>query len=155
MSKHLKGSRFQRAALLGVVCVAAALAVLAFQKPVDNTAELDRLDRVENSVLQVSGLASQVQALEGRDQSVEAQIGELNAGIAGLSASIDELSKKVASSSGADAELAKKIDAVSGQIGGLSTKVGAVEKKMTSVEQKVSLLETRYNDHLRKYHNGG
>ena len=69
---------------------------------------------------------------------------------------LDDLSKRVASANGADAELKKKVDALTVQVNAaVSTKANSVTSKIGAVEQKTALLETRYNDHLRKYHSGG
>lgn len=140
------GSTLRRALLL-LGCCALVLVAASCQKTQDNGAE-ERISKIESSVARVNGLATQVQTLEGKDQGIEGQVASLNQSIAGLQGSIDALSKKVNATSGADAELKKKVDAVAGQAASVSSKVGAVE-------QKISLLETRYNDHLRKYHNGG
>ncbi len=72
-----------------------------------------------------------------------------------MQAGLDDLSKKVASAGGADADLKKKIDALTGQVSCGHHKANSVTSKIAAVEQKTALLETRYNDHLRKYHSGG
>lgn len=135
-----------RRALLPTLACAALLVAASCQKADDGSEK--RLSEIESSIARVNGLATQVQTLEGRDQGIEGQVAGMNESLAGLQASIDELNKKVAATGGADAELRKRIDAVSGQAGSVGSKIGAIE-------QKISLLETRYNDHLRKYHAGG
>ncbi|HVL52319.1 MAG TPA: hypothetical protein VM754_12550 [Actinomycetota bacterium] len=141
----------RRALLLVLACAAGMLIASSCQQTPDTGAE-KRLAEIEStiqtSMAGVDGLATQVQALEGKEQGIEGQVAALNQSIAELQGKIDEVSRRVAASSGSDAELKKKLDAVSGQVGGVSTKVGAIE-------QKISLLETRYNDHLRKFHGGG
>ncbi len=144
------GATLRRVMLLALACAVGLLVASSCQRTDDGAEE--RLSKMESSIARVNGLATQVQTLEGKDQGIEGRVAtldqSLNQSVAELEGSINELSKKVAASSGSHAELRKKIDAVSGQVGSVSSKV-------SSVEQKISLLETRYNDHLRKYHSGG
>ena len=140
-----------RRAVLPVVCGVLLLVVASSCQKTDNTAQLQLSKKLDTSVAQVSGLATQVQTLEGKDQSIEGQVAGLNQSLAGLQGSVDALSKKVSASSGADAELKKKVDALAGQVASLNSKITST----AALQQKISLLETRYNDHLRKYHAGG
>ena len=146
-----KVSSTLRRAVLPTVCGVLLLVVAASCQKPDNSAEQQLSKKLDSSVAQVSGLVTQVETLAGKDQSIEGQVAGLNQTMAGLQGSVDELSKKVSAAGGADAELKKKVDALSGQVSSLNSKITST----AALTQKISLLETRYNDHLRKYHAGG
>lgn len=112
--------------------------------------EDERISKLESSVANVSSIATRVNALEGKDQGLDGQVGALNESIAAAQAGIDELKNEVAGAHGANAALKKKVDGVAAQV----SQAAAAAGKIGALEQKLTLLETRYNDHLRKYHGG-
>ncbi|MGQ0679908.1 MAG: hypothetical protein ACT4OM_09705 [Actinomycetota bacterium] len=140
--------KIRRAAM--VVTGSAALLVIgaSCQQPDNRSAE--RISKLETSVAGVSSIATRVHALEGKDQGVDGQMGSLNQSIAQLQAAMEEVSKEVDAAQGSDSALKKKVDAMAGQV----ASVAAQTNKIGAIEQKLALLETRYNDHLRKYHGG-
>jgi uncharacterized protein involved in exopolysaccharide biosynthesis len=140
-------ARVRRAAF--VLAAGAILMVVAVscQSPAKDE---DRISKLESSVATVSSIATRVNALEGKDQGVEGQVAALSQSIAGLQASIEDLRKDLGGAQGADASLKKKVDSMAAQVAQAATAAG----KIGSIEQKITLLETRYNDHLRKYHGG-
>lgn len=154
MKLQKKGSTIQRAVLLAACSLAVMVFAASCQKQ-DNSAQQELSKKLETSVAQVNGLTTQIQTLEGKDQGIEGQVAGLNQSLAAVQAGLDDMAKKVGSAGGADAEQRKKIDALSGQVAAATTKANSVTSKIAAVEQKTALLETRYNDHLRKYHSGG
>ncbi|MGH9198591.1 MAG: hypothetical protein ACRD1T_23020 [Acidimicrobiia bacterium] len=103
-----------------------------------------RISKLEDSIARVSGLTARVdkelETIQTKDQTVDADLGGLKTSVADLRTALDELNKEVDSTAGTSSTLQKKIDDLS--------------KKLSSLESSISLLETRYNDHLRKYHSG-
>ncbi|MDQ4148585.1 MAG: hypothetical protein M3164_01110 [Actinomycetota bacterium] len=131
---------------LGVIAVFAAVAFAAAAcQPARNT---ERLAAIESSVKGVNDIATRVRTLEGKEQGTAGQVSSLTESVAELNESVDALRKEIQAAQGAETALKKKVDAVAAQASSVSGKLG-------SLEQKISLLETRYNDHLRKYHSGG
>ncbi|HEX2259025.1 MAG TPA: hypothetical protein VHJ40_04705 [Actinomycetota bacterium] len=126
------------------LCVALGLSVVSCQ-PSDSA---KRLARIETTVEGVPEIVTRVDALEGKERGVEGQVASLGQTLAGLNDELSTLEKDLEATRGAEGTLRKKVDA-------LSSQVGSFAGRIASVEQKISLLETRYNDHLRKYHSGG
>lgn len=126
------------------LCVALGLSVVSCQ-PSDSA---KRLARIETTVEGVPEIVTRVDALEGKERGVEGQVASLGQTLAGLNEELSTLEKDLEATRGAEGALRKKVDA-------LSSQVGSFAGRIASVEQKISLLETRYNDHLRKYHSGG
>ena len=107
-----------------------------------------RLQKVETAVDTVPEIATRVDALESKERGVEGQVASLGQALAQLNEGLAALRKDLEAGQATDSAVRKKVD-------GLSSQVGSFAGRIASVEQKVSLLETRYNDHLRKYHSGG
>lgn len=139
--------RVRRATFILVAGAVLMVVAISCQSPARND---DRISKLESSVATVSSIATRVNALEGKDQGVEGQVAALNQSIAGLQASLEDLKKQLAGAQGSDAALKKKVDSMAAQVAQAATAAG----KIGSLEQKITLLETRYNDHLRKYHGG-
>lgn len=129
-------------ALPAALLVAVAIYV---NQPNDGTTR--RIASIETSIADVSELGERVEALEGSTQGVDAQLAGIAESINAVQAGLQDLSTRVDASTGANAEIREKLDSVAGQ-------VSSVSSKLSGLEQKISLLETRYNDHLRKYHDG-
>lgn len=140
-------ARVRRAVFILVAGAVLMVVAISCQSPPRND---DRIQKLESSVATVSSIATRVNALEGKDQGVEGQVAALNQSIAGLQASLEDLKKQLAGAQGSDAALRKKVDSMAAQVAQAATAAG----KIGSLEQKITLLETRYNDHLRKYHGG-
>lgn len=140
-------ARVRRAALVLVSGAILAIVAISCQSP---PKEDDRISKLESSVATVSSIATRVNALEGKDQGVDGEVAALNQSIAGVQASLEDLKKQLAGAQGSDAALKKKVDSMAAQVAQAATAAG----KIGSLEQKITLLETRYNDHLRKYHGG-
>ncbi len=126
------------------LCVALGLSVVSCQ-PSDSG---KRLARIETAVEGVPEIVTRVDTLEGKERGVEGQVASLGQTLGGLNDGLATLRRDLEATRGAESALRKKVDALSAQVGSLAGRI-------TSAEQKVSLLETRYNDHLRKYHSGG
>lgn len=126
---------------------AALLAIAAVYLTQPNDGTIRRIASIETSIEDVSSLAARVEALEGSTEGVNAQLAGIGESVAAIQASLEDLSGQVNASAGSRAEISEKLDNVAGQVNAVSGKIG-------SLEQKISLLETRYNDHLRKYHDG-
>jgi hypothetical protein len=137
-------SRIRPTVVALALCAALGLSVVSCQ-PSDSS---NRLARIETAVKGVPEIVTRVDALEGKERGVEGQVASLGQTLAGLNDGVATLRKDLEATQGADAALRKKIDALSAQVGSFAGRIA-------SVEQKISLLETRYNDHLRKYHSGG
>ena len=140
-------ARVRRAAFILVAAAVLMVVAISCQSPARND---DRISKLESSVATVSSIATRVNALEGKDQGVEGQVAALNQSIAGVQASLEDLKKQLAGAQGSDAALRKKVDSMAAQVAQAATAAG----RIGSLEQKITLLETRYNDHLRKYHGG-
>jgi len=140
-------ARVRRAAFVLVAGAVLMVVAISCQSPARND---DRISKLESSVATVSSIATRINALEGKDQGVEGQVAALNESIAGLQAGLEDLKKQLAGAQGSDAALRKKVDSMAAQVAQAATAAG----KIGSLEQKITLLETRYNDHLRKYHGG-
>lgn len=123
-----------------------AIAAIYITQPNDD-GTIRRIASIETSIEDVSMLAERVEALEGSTEGVNAQLAGINESVAAIQAGLEDLSGQVNASAGSRAEISEKLDNVAGQVNAVSGKIG-------SLEQKISLLETRYNDHLRKYHDG-
>lgn len=126
---------------------AAVLAIAAIYLTQPNDGTIRRIASIETSMEDVSSLAGRVEALESSTEGVNAQLAGISESVAAIQAGLEDLSGQVNASAGSRAEISEKLDNVAGQVDAVSGKIG-------SLEQKISLLETRYNDHLRKYHDG-
>lgn len=121
-----------------VVGVLAASAVEAW----GGDARLRRLERSLDSVTEVAAKVDRtVAGLKTSDDTSAAQVATLGTSLDELRSAIDSLRSDLSALKSSDATMQKKID-------DLSAKMGAID-------QRLWVLEARYNDHLRKYHNGG
>ncbi len=136
-----------RALIVLAGCFALLVLGVSCQNPDRNN---DRISRLESSVANVSSIATRVNALEGKEEGLGGQVAALNESLAGVQSSLEQLRKDLAGAQSADAALKKKVDGMAAQV----AQAAAAAGKIGSIEQKMTLLETRYNDHLRKYHGG-
>jgi hypothetical protein len=136
--------RIRSTVLALALCIALGLTVVSCQ-PSDSAR---RLARIETAVEGVPEVITRVDALEGKERGVEGQVASLGQTVGGLNDGLAALRNDLETTQAADSALKKKVDAASAQVASFAGRIAAVE-------QKVSLLETRYNDHLRKYHSGG
>ena len=108
--------------------------------------------RVETLEKSVARMTTQVEEtlgqLEAKDKIVEDDLAAIKTSLADISAALDGIRTDVSAVKAADASLTKKIDDLTKKVNDVSTKVGAVD-------QRIWVLESRYGDHLRKYHGGG
>lgn len=120
----------------------AALALGLVAASCSGSSESARISKLESSVARVSGFTAQVgrklDTMQTQDQTYDSEI-------SGLKTSLDEI--RVALD-----DIRKDVEAVSGPGSSLQRKIDDVSKKLASLDSRISLLETRYNDHLRKYH---
>jgi predicted nucleic acid-binding Zn-ribbon protein len=137
----------RRACMVLAACAALLVVGVSCQNPARNE---DRISKLESSVANVSSIATRVNTLEGKEQGLDGQVAALNESLAAAQGSLEEIRKEVAGAQGADAALKKKVDGMAAQV----NQAAAAAGRIASVEQKITLLETRYNDHLRKYHGG-
>jgi hypothetical protein len=137
----------RRAVIVLAGCIALMVVGVSCQNPAVSE---DRITKLESSVANVSSIATRVNALEGKEQGLGGQVAELGNSLAAVQIGMDELRKEVEGAQGVDATLRKKIDGVAAQV----SQATAAAARVASLEQKITLLETRYNDHLRKYHGG-
>lgn len=98
--------------------------------------------RLKKMELKVSGIEErvdeQITALQTKDEAGAGELTTVKATVDEIKASLDALSKDLASAKSADAGLQKKVDDLASKISALDLRIG--------------VLESRYNDHLCKYH---
>lgn len=146
-------SKLRRSSLVLLSASSLALVGASCQQGTGDQAQ--RLKKVETSVTQIPGVVSRLRALEGKEGPMSEQLAALQTSLTDLEAKVASFQQDVDASRGASQELKKKADDLSGRIGAVSAKTDALSGKIGPLEQKLSLLQTRYDDHLRKYHSGG
>ncbi len=137
----------RRAVIVVAACAVLLVVGVSCQNPAAND---ERISKLESSVANVSSIATRVNALEGKEQGLGGQVSTLNESLAAVQTRLEELKRELEGSQGADAVLKKRVDAMAAQV----SQAAAAAGRIGAIEQKVTLLETRYNDHLRKYHGG-
>lgn len=108
------------------------------------SAEDRRLDKVEKSLAGVTGVA---ETIEGRIDGLETEGKALGDDITAMRASLDELKAAIAS-------LEDEITALRESDTSIGKRLDDLTTKLNAIDQRLWLLESRYNDHLRKYHSG-
>lgn len=138
-----------------VLAVLCSLAVLGAACQPRTSDEAQRLKKIESTVTELPGVVARLKTLEGKEGGMSSQLSTLQTQVTDLEAKIADFEQEVDSSRGASQELKKKADDLGGRISAVSAKVDALGAKIAPLDQKVSLLQTRYDDHLRKYHSDG
>lgn len=146
-------SKMQRSAM--VLACSFLLAVLGVSCQTSDGDQARRLRKVETGLTQISGVVGRVENLEGKEGGLTTQLAELQASVTDLETKVSEYEKEVDSSTAASSDLKKKADELSGRVNTVSAKADALAGRIAPLEQRISLLQTRYDDHLRKYHSGG
>lgn len=146
-------SKKRRSAL--VLLSATAIALLGSACRQDSPQEAQRLRKLETSVTEIPGVVARLQSLEGKEGGMSTQLATLDTTLRDLETKVADFQAEVDASKGGSQELRKKADELSGRVSSASAKVDALSGRIAPLEQKISLLQTRYDDHLRKYHSGG
>lgn len=146
-------SKYQRGSFLLASLLALTLLGAACQQ--GSPDEARRLQKIETSVTQIPSVAARVRTLEGKEGGISEQMSTLQSSLTELEAEIAGFQDEVDSAKGTSAEAKKKADDLTARINAASAKADALGGKIAPLEQKISLLQTRYDDHLRKYHSGG
>jgi|GEM_PF-4694655 len=120
-----------------------------------------RLQRLEDSVTAVSGATDRLKSVESKSDATASQVNSLQGALADLKSSNEDLTKQLDGLK-SDTATQKKVDDASTKVDGLNTKFASLSAKVdgfsariAALEQKLALLQTRFDDHLRKFHNGG
>lgn len=146
-------SKYQRGSLL--LASLSALALFGAGCQQGSADETRRLQKIETSVTEIPSVVARLNALEGKEGGISEQMSSLQSSITDLEAKIAGFQDEVDSAKGTSAEAKKKADDLTAKINAASAKADALGGKIAPLEQKIALLQTRYDDHLRKYHSGG
>lgn len=127
------------------ILVLAALATLGIAAP--SCADSARIDEVEKDINRVSTIAtrvnSQIVTLQTTTKTADQEIAEIRAAINEVNTALEALRNEVSG----EGSLTKRVD-------DLNKKVSDLTSKLNALDQRIWVLESRYNDHLRKYHGG-
>lgn len=125
-----------------ILVTVAAIGVLVVSFRASAGGDDARMSRIEKTISQISDKVDvQLGALVVKDEATDKDLSGVKAALDELKSSLDGLKNDMQSLSTGDSSLQKKID-------DLSTKLSALD-------QRLWVLEARFNDHLRRYHNGG
>lgn len=132
-----------------------SLGLLGASCQTGTTDQAKRLEKIESSLTQMSGVVSRVKTLEGKEGGMASQLAGVQTSLTELQNEVAEFDRTVQATQGASQDLKKKADELGGRVSSLAGRVDSLHGKIAPLEQKLSLLQTRYEDHLRKYHSGG
>lgn len=136
-------NRIPNRIMVGAVISLSLAAPSCSRAPVNDAA-------VKRTADKVAAVSAKVQSLESKDGDISKQLSDLQTSLAAIQTSVTDLQKASEGST-----LQKKIDDLSAKITSLSTKLDSLTTKVNSIDSRLTLLQQRYDDHLRKYHNGG